>query len=142
MDTEHSKVREQFYGTYGRHLQNVDRYIMILSLMFRNSLAFAQLFLIPSLVLLASPNVEIVAIPFFDGFFFYLIYWFCSNCLCAFRHCFGPDSGFLRQLFFFFSARNAVDISVLVETSRLLHHFVQHSGNFNHYHIYLLKIFE
>ncbi|KAI9194675.1 hypothetical protein LWI28_008103 [Acer negundo] len=69
METEHSKVREQFYGTYGRHLQNVD------------------------------------------------------------RHCFGPDSGFLRQLFFFFSARNAGDISVLVETSRLLHHFVQHSGD-------------
>ncbi|KAL5782068.1 hypothetical protein ACOSP7_007097 [Xanthoceras sorbifolium] len=69
METEHSKVREQFYGTYGRHLQNVD------------------------------------------------------------RHCFGPDSGFLRQLFFFFSARNAGDISVLMETCRLLHHLGQHSGD-------------
>ncbi|GLT58392.1 hypothetical protein SLA2020_312880 [Shorea laevis] len=65
----HSLVREQFYGTYGKHCQNVD------------------------------------------------------------RHSFGPDSGFLRQLCFFFNAKNVDDFSVLVETCRLLQHFVQDSGN-------------
>ncbi|KAJ0092761.1 hypothetical protein Patl1_24814 [Pistacia atlantica] len=69
MEIEHFKVREQFYATYGRHLQYVN------------------------------------------------------------RNCFGPDSGFLRQLFFFFNARNADDIAILVETCRLLQRFVQDSGN-------------
>ncbi|XWS38900.1 hypothetical protein CRYUN_Cryun18bG0002900 [Craigia yunnanensis] len=44
-------------------------------------------------------------------------------------HCFGPDSEFLRQLIFFFNARNINDFSVLVETCRLLQPFVQDSGD-------------
>ncbi|KAH9683973.1 E3 ubiquitin-protein ligase UPL6 [Citrus sinensis] len=69
MEIEHSKVREQFFATYGRHIQNVN------------------------------------------------------------RQCFGPQSAFFRQLFFFFNARNVSDISVLVETCRLMKHFVQESGD-------------
>ncbi|XWS53476.1 hypothetical protein CRYUN_Cryun10bG0004400 [Craigia yunnanensis] len=65
VEAEHGKVREQFYRTYGKHCQNVD------------------------------------------------------------RHCFGPDSEFLRQLIFFFNARNINDFSVLVETCQLLLHFVR-----------------
>lgn len=65
----HSKVREQFYGTYGKYCQNVD------------------------------------------------------------RHCFGSDSEFLRQLLFFFNARNAGDFAILVETCRLLVQFVRDSGD-------------
>ncbi|KAJ4721951.1 E3 ubiquitin-protein ligase UPL6-like protein [Melia azedarach] len=45
------------------------------------------------------------------------------------RQCFGPDSAFLRQLFFFFNARKVGDISILVETCQLLEQFVQDSGN-------------
>ncbi|GKV52758.1 hypothetical protein SLEP1_g59326 [Rubroshorea leprosula] len=63
------RVREEFYGTYGKHCQNVD--------------------------------------------------W----------HCFGPESEFLRQLCFFFNAKNADDFSVLVETCRSLLYFVQDSGD-------------
>ncbi|XVF62396.1 hypothetical protein PTKIN_Ptkin09bG0004200 [Pterospermum kingtungense] len=69
VEAERAKVREQFYQTYGKHCQNVD------------------------------------------------------------RHCFGPDSPFLCQLIFFFNARNINDFSVLVETCRLLQHFVQDSGD-------------
>lgn len=69
MEIEHSKVREQFFATYGRHIQNVN------------------------------------------------------------RQCFGPQSAFFRQLFFFFNARNVSDISVLVETCRFMKHFVQESGD-------------
>ncbi|XWS08452.1 hypothetical protein CRYUN_Cryun40dG0003700 [Craigia yunnanensis] len=69
VETEHAKVREQFYRTYGNQCQNVD------------------------------------------------------------RHCFGPDSEFLRQLIFFINARNTNDFSVLVATCRLLQHFVRDSGD-------------
>lgn len=60
-----------------------------------------------------------------------LIFFF--NCLCAFRHCFGPDSEFLRQLLFFFNAKNVGDFAILVETCRSLLQFVQDGGNFNQY---------
>ncbi|GAV71666.1 HECT domain-containing protein [Cephalotus follicularis] len=66
---EHAKVREQFFGIYGHHCQNVG------------------------------------------------------------RHCFGVYSEFLRQLFFFFDAKNIADFSILVETCRLLQHFVQDTGD-------------
>ncbi|KAI4311060.1 hypothetical protein MLD38_035996 [Melastoma candidum] len=36
------------------------------------------------------------------------------------RHSFGPDSTFLRHLLFFFDARNAGDLSILVEVSRFV----------------------
>ncbi|KAL5541465.1 hypothetical protein UlMin_009175 [Ulmus minor] len=44
------------------------------------------------------------------------------------RNCFGLDSEFLRQLLFFFDARNGADISTLVETCRLLQQFVLDGG--------------
>lgn len=76
---------------------------------------------------------------FMNGLFGYLsVDFLVKFCLCGFRNCFGPDSGFLRQLFFFFNARNANDITVLVETCRLLQHFVQDSGNVDQ--CYLLSI--
>ncbi|XP_062178168.1 E3 ubiquitin-protein ligase UPL6 isoform X2 [Alnus glutinosa] len=65
---EHFKVREEFYGTYGKYCQNVD------------------------------------------------------------RHCFGPDSEFLRHLLFFFNAKNVGDFAILVETCRSLLQFV-HDGD-------------
>ncbi|KAL8161899.1 hypothetical protein V2J09_013388 [Rumex salicifolius] len=45
-----------------------------------------------------------------------------GKCQIVNRHCFGPDSEFLRQLLFFFNARNSSDVSALVETCRLLQH--------------------
>ncbi|XP_024025559.1 E3 ubiquitin-protein ligase UPL6 isoform X1 [Morus notabilis] len=45
------------------------------------------------------------------------------------RNCFGVRSEFLRELLYFFDARNAGDISTLVETCRLLQQFAQDSGN-------------
>ncbi|KAF3456410.1 hypothetical protein FNV43_RR01060 [Rhamnella rubrinervis] len=66
---ERSKVREQFFRTYGKLCQNVD------------------------------------------------------------RDCFGLDSKFLPQLLYFVDAKNVGDFSVLVETCRLLHRFVQDSGD-------------
>ncbi|KAL7220882.1 hypothetical protein ACSBR2_013714 [Camellia fascicularis] len=68
VEAEHLKVREQFFMTYGKRCQNVD------------------------------------------------------------RHCFGPDSVFLRQLLFFFNPQNVADFSALVETCRLLQQFVQESA--------------
>ncbi|GKV29513.1 hypothetical protein SLEP1_g38439 [Rubroshorea leprosula] len=50
-----------------------------------------------------------------------------KHCQNVDRDCFGPDSGFLRQLCFFFNAKNTDDFSVLVETCRLLQHFAQES---------------
>ncbi|GMI70233.1 ubiquitin protein ligase 6 [Hibiscus trionum] len=52
-----------------------------------------------------------------------------KHCQNVDRHCFGPDSEFLRQLIFFFDARNLNDFSVLVETCRLLLNLVQDSGD-------------
>ncbi|OMO53433.1 Ubiquitin-protein ligase 7 [Corchorus capsularis] len=52
-----------------------------------------------------------------------------KHCQNVDRHCFGPDSEFLRQLIFFFNPRNVNDFSVLVETFRLLQQFVQDSGD-------------
>lgn len=48
-----------------------------------------------------------------------------SNMSMYIRHSFGPDSEFLRQLLFFFDARNIGDFSSLVETCRLMQNFVQ-----------------
>ncbi|THU67840.1 hypothetical protein C4D60_Mb05t28930 [Musa balbisiana] len=44
-------------------------------------------------------------------------------------HCFGPDSEFLRQLLFFFTANNISDVTLLVEACRLLLQYLQQSGN-------------
>lgn len=52
---------------------------------------------------------------------------------CEFRNCFGSESGFLRQLFFFFNPRNGSDMIVLVETCRVLLHLTQNTGNFGLY---------
>ncbi|XP_052204385.1 E3 ubiquitin-protein ligase UPL6 isoform X2 [Diospyros lotus] len=52
-----------------------------------------------------------------------------KDCQNVDRHCFGPDSDFLRQLLFFCNPRNAADFSALVETCRLLQHFVHESGD-------------
>ncbi|KAK8578412.1 hypothetical protein V6N13_116257 [Hibiscus sabdariffa] len=52
-----------------------------------------------------------------------------KHCQNVDRHCFGPDSEFLRQLIFFFDARNLNDFSVFVETCRLLLNLVQDSGD-------------
>ncbi|XP_040990913.1 E3 ubiquitin-protein ligase UPL6 isoform X2 [Juglans microcarpa x Juglans regia] len=52
-----------------------------------------------------------------------------KHCQNVNRHCFGPDSEFLRQLLFFFNAQNAGDFAILVETCRLLLQFVRDSGN-------------
>lgn len=46
----------------------------------------------------------------------------------AFRHSFGPDSEFLRNLFFFFNSQNYGDFTVLVETCRLLLQLVRDNG--------------
>lgn len=66
---EHSKLREQFYETYGEYCENVN------------------------------------------------------------RHCFGPDSGFLRQLFFFFNAQNDGDFATLEATCQWLQHLLQNNGD-------------
>ncbi|GKV29506.1 hypothetical protein SLEP1_g38432 [Rubroshorea leprosula] len=58
---------------------------------------------------------------------------YARHCKNVDRHCFGPDSGFFRQLCFFFNAKDVDDFSVLVETCRLLQHFVQDSGTFHQY---------
>ncbi|KAG9457742.1 hypothetical protein H6P81_002250 [Aristolochia fimbriata] len=50
---------------------------------------------------------------------------FGSRCQQVDRNCFGPKSGFLRQLLFFFNAQNSDDFSILVETCRLLQYFAQ-----------------
>ncbi|PPR86762.1 hypothetical protein GOBAR_AA33932 [Gossypium barbadense] len=52
-----------------------------------------------------------------------------KHCHHVDRHCFGPDSEFLRQLIFFVNAWNMNDFSVLVETCRLIQHFVRESGD-------------
>ncbi|KAB2063023.1 hypothetical protein ES319_A10G189700v1 [Gossypium barbadense] len=52
-----------------------------------------------------------------------------KHCQNVDRHCFGPDSEFLRQLIFFFDAHNLNDFSVLVETCRLIQNFVRDSGD-------------
>ncbi|KAF8401270.1 hypothetical protein HHK36_012203 [Tetracentron sinense] len=54
---------------------------------------------------------------------------FGEHCQKVDRHCFGPDSEFLRQLLFFFNAQNVGDVATLVETCRLLHQNVQVSGD-------------
>lgn len=68
MLAEHHRVREQFFMTYGRRCQNVD------------------------------------------------------------RHCFGPDSEYLRKLLFFFNPKNEDDVFALGETCRLLQQFAQDNG--------------
>ncbi|XP_068658404.1 E3 ubiquitin-protein ligase UPL6 isoform X2 [Aristolochia californica] len=50
---------------------------------------------------------------------------FGSLCQKVDRNCFGPNSGFLRELLFFFNAQNNDDFSLLVETCRLLQYFAQ-----------------
>ncbi|CAN1806313.1 E3 ubiquitin-protein ligase UPL6 [Linum perenne] len=51
------------------------------------------------------------------------------HCQNADRHCFCPGSDYLRQLFFFFDARNNGDFTVLVETCRLILNHVEHTGD-------------
>ncbi|KAL5700753.1 HECT-type E3 ubiquitin transferase [Ranunculus cassubicifolius] len=58
---------------------------------------------------------------------FYLSYGNC--CQKVGRGCFDTNSEFLPRLLFFFDARNASDLSVLVETCRLLRQLVQVSGD-------------
>eukprot|EP00262_Sarcandra_glabra_P021052 TRINITY_DN8660_c0_g1_i1.p1 TRINITY_DN8660_c0_g1~~TRINITY_DN8660_c0_g1_i1.p1 ORF type:complete len:1037 (+),score=192.54 TRINITY_DN8660_c0_g1_i1:201-3311(+) len=53
---------------------------------------------------------------------------FGERCQKVDRHCFEPDSEFLRQLLFFFNAHNRDDFVTLVETCRLLHQFIKISG--------------
>lgn len=55
--------------------------------------------------------------------------WEMSFSFCfVFRRCFGPDLGFLRELFFFFDAQNVEDFSTLVGICRLLLQNVQDNG--------------
>ncbi|KAF8394715.1 hypothetical protein HHK36_020932 [Tetracentron sinense] len=54
---------------------------------------------------------------------------FGEHCQKVDRHCFAPDSEFLRQLLFFFNAQNVGDFAALVETCRLLHQFVRVNGD-------------
>lgn len=54
---------------------------------------------------------------------------FGNHCQKVDATCFDTDSEFLPQLLFFIDARKAGDLSVLVETCRLLHHFVHVKGN-------------
>ncbi|KAH9766336.1 E3 ubiquitin-protein ligase UPL6 [Citrus sinensis] len=58
-----------------------------------------------------------------------MLFAFAQGAMIVLVQCFGPQSAFFRQLFFFFNARNVSDISVLVETCRLMKHFVQESGD-------------
>ncbi|CAN0855178.1 E3 ubiquitin-protein ligase UPL6 [Linum grandiflorum] len=51
------------------------------------------------------------------------------HCENADRHCFSPESDYLRQLFFFFNPRNNGDFGVLVETCRLILNLVGHAGD-------------
>lgn len=44
------------------------------------------------------------------------------------RHCFGPDSAFLRYLLFFFNAKDKNDVDVLIEACRLLLQYVRLGG--------------
>ncbi|XP_050216747.1 E3 ubiquitin-protein ligase UPL6 isoform X2 [Mercurialis annua] len=44
-------------------------------------------------------------------------------------HSFGPDSEFLRQLFFFFNAHNSGDLAILVETCQRLLQFARDTGD-------------
>ncbi|CAI0467572.1 unnamed protein product [Linum tenue] len=52
-----------------------------------------------------------------------------SYCQNTDRRCFCEDSDYLRQLFFFFNARNAGDYTVLVETCRGMLNLVQDNVN-------------
>lgn len=59
--------------------------------------------------------------PFFDLFLFFG---------CLHSDCFSPDSAFLRQLLFFFSANNAGDFSILVEVCQFLQQYMHGQGMF------------
>ncbi|CAH8374357.1 unnamed protein product [Eruca vesicaria subsp. sativa] len=52
-----------------------------------------------------------------------------DNCQNVDRHCFEPDSSFLRQFLFFFKAQNSGDFVMLVEMCRLLRDFAHSSGD-------------
>ncbi|KFK39058.1 hypothetical protein AALP_AA3G195500 [Arabis alpina] len=52
-----------------------------------------------------------------------------DNCQNVDRHCFEPDSRFLRQFLFFFKAQNSGDFVILVEMCRLLQNFTHSSGD-------------
>ncbi|XP_073101038.1 E3 ubiquitin-protein ligase UPL6 isoform X3 [Elaeis guineensis] len=54
---------------------------------------------------------------------------FGNRCQKADWRCFGPDSEFLRQLLFFFTANNNGDVTILLEACHLLLQYVQHNGN-------------
>ncbi|KAG5632207.1 hypothetical protein H5410_003924 [Solanum commersonii] len=52
-----------------------------------------------------------------------------ERCHTVDRQCFSPDSDFLRHLLFFFNPTYTTDVSVLVETCRLLLKFVRDNGD-------------
>ncbi|KAL4202208.1 hypothetical protein AMTRI_Chr02g262500 [Amborella trichopoda] len=54
---------------------------------------------------------------------------FGERCEKVDRHCFGPESEFLRQLLFFFSLHDRDDFIRLAETCRVLHQFIKFDGN-------------
>ncbi|KAJ8766404.1 hypothetical protein K2173_022463 [Erythroxylum novogranatense] len=58
---------------------------------------------------------------------FYSVYG--KHCQNIDRRCFGPDSEFLRQLLFFFDAKNCDDFATLTVTCQLLLHIVKDSGD-------------
>nr|XP_029118823.1 E3 ubiquitin-protein ligase UPL6 isoform X2 [Elaeis guineensis] len=54
---------------------------------------------------------------------------FGGHCQKADWHCFGPDSEFLRQMLFFFTANNNGDVSILLEACQRLLQYVGHNGS-------------
>lgn len=52
-----------------------------------------------------------------------------KHCERVDRQCFGPDSPFLRELLYFHSPQNVSDLSILVETCRLLSQFAKDDGD-------------
>ena len=103
---ERSKVRREFCETYGNNCQNVDRYFSFCLILL---LHFFPFLLIVLWLLIC-------------------LFWPFCCLLSAFRHCFEPASSFLRQLLFFFKAKNSGDFVILVETCRRLKSFVHSNG--------------
>lgn len=52
-----------------------------------------------------------------------------KHCQNVNRHCFGPDSDFLRQFLFFINPQKPGDFSALVEICQCLQQYVRESGN-------------
>ncbi|KAF5181478.1 E3 ubiquitin-protein ligase upl6 [Thalictrum thalictroides] len=115
VQAERSKMREQFYINFGNRCQKVDRQASILNV----------IFLIPAVI-----DITVVG-----GFFTPIkkkkedltVYMFDENQVL--KRCFDTESEFLPRLLFLFDARNIGDVSVLVETCRILHQSVRDSGD-------------